>query len=578
MKYFSALFLKCIFFLTVNTVTGQEQIKDTLFGKTYEELNTLFFEWLPEDTLTARKIAATYIEKGRAEKDSVRMAKGYYYYASRFGPEMGLQYADTIIALTENSTDKSYPALGYMLKGYWHYQQTDYKAAVQCYLKAHEYAVERDNIKQIMSIRPTIAVLKGKSGDYRGALQINKEHLTALENDPKYRRIYSKGTFRDHYVPSYLNAIFNVSLGYIDLRAIDSAKKYARKGIRETLRYNDTLRYYWGISVGGKAEYYDGNYQATLDSMNKAIPHLTKKPNVVLAKYYVGKSYEGLGRNKKALATFMEVDTVAEKIDYSFGELRKVYEYMINHYGIKQQKDSQLVYIDKLLKLDEELLETRAMDGKIAREYDTPYLLRQKEKLINDLEQKDQRSRKHKLLMLVVVALFAILLAYYYQKQRIYKRRYRQLLSEDDGDAMEKRTSTSSGDIRDSGVPEETFRAIEKGLSKFEREKRFTNPDVTLYSLAKDLETNSTYLSKVVNTTRQMNFSKYLHNLRIDHVIQRLKNEERLRSYSMQGIAEEAGYNTAQSFANSFYRNTGIYPSYFVKRLQEEEFIGSRAV
>nr|WP_247716481.1 helix-turn-helix domain-containing protein [Sinomicrobium weinanense] len=132
--------------------------------------------------------------------------------------------------------------------------------------------------------------------------------------------------------------------------------------------------------------------------------------------------------------------------------------------------------------------------------------------------------------------------------------------------------------MSDSGVPAETFRSIEEGLVRFEEEKRFANPDVTLHSLAKELQTNSTYLSKVINTTREMNFSKYLHGLRINHIIQRLKQEERLRSYSIRGIAQEAGYNTAQSFASSFFRHTGINPSYFVKKLKEEKFAGEQTV
>ncbi|RNL88878.1 AraC family transcriptional regulator, partial [Sinomicrobium pectinilyticum] len=118
------------------------------------------------------------------------------------------------------------------------------------------------------------------------------------------------------------------------------------------------------------------------------------------------------------------------------------------------------------------------------------------------------------------------------------------------------------------GVPQEIFKNIEAGLEIFERKQRFTNPDISLKSLADELNTNSTYLSKVINTTKDMNFSQYLHHIRIKRIVERLKNEEKLRQYAVEAIAQEAGYKTAQSFTRAFYKETGIYPSYFLKRLK----------
>src|SRR5690606_10916857 len=144
---------------------GQEKIKDTLYDKSYDDLKTLFYNWLSKDTLTAKAIANAYIKKGSIEKDSVRMAKGYYFYASDFGPAMGLQYADTIIALTENSDDKFYPATGYLLKGYWYYQLDNYKEALKYYLKGNEYAIKQNNFEHQINVRPMIAALKNRAGD-----------------------------------------------------------------------------------------------------------------------------------------------------------------------------------------------------------------------------------------------------------------------------------------------------------------------------------------------------------------------------------------------------------------------------
>src|SRR5690606_15696837 len=159
---------------------------------------------------------------------------------------------------------------------------------------------------------------------------------------------------------------------------------------------------------------------------------------------------------------------------------------------------------------------------------------------------------------------------YNYRKRKTYQKRYRELLSQNNKEA-EAIPEVSSQEREDSGVPDDIFKEIEKGLAKFEESQKFTDPDITLSSLAKKLNTNSTYLSRVINTTRGVNFSKYLDHIRISHMVRRLREEEKLRTYVIEAIAEEAGYKTAQSFTRAFYRQTGIYPSYFLKKLKEEK-------
>src|SRR5690606_14623444 len=101
-----------------------------------------------------------------------------------------------------------------------------------------------------------------------------------------------------------------------------------------------------------------------------------------------------------------------------------------------------------------------------------------------------------------------------------------------------------------------------------------TEKKYTLNSLAKELNTNSTYLSKVINSSMQVNFSNYLNNLRVEYAIEKLAKSEKFRSYTIKAIAEESGFSTAQSFSTAFYKITGIYPSYFIKRLNKDNAAG----
>ena len=40
---------------------------------------------------------------------------------------------------------------------------------------------------------------------------------------------------------------------------------------------------------------------------------------------------------------------------------------------------------------------------------------------------------------------------------------------------------------------------------------------------------------------------------------------------SIRAIANEIGFNTTEAFSKSFYKTTGIYPSFFMKQLEKQE-------
>ncbi|WP_452602993.1 helix-turn-helix domain-containing protein [Pontimicrobium sp. MEBiC06410] len=106
-------------------------------------------------------------------------------------------------------------------------------------------------------------------------------------------------------------------------------------------------------------------------------------------------------------------------------------------------------------------------------------------------------------------------------------------------------------------------------LTKLEEKAYFLRQDCTLHNMAKRLKTNTTYLSKVINTHLGKSFSTYVNDLRINYVIIELKNNKRLRSYSVKAIAEEMGYKNANIFSRYFKEITGITPSVYIKKIQE---------
>lgn len=135
---------------------------------------------------------------------------------------------------------------------------------------------------------------------------------------------------------------------------------------------------------------------------------------------------------------------------------------------------------------------------------------------------------------------------------------------------LEENNTESGEDANAQFVIKDTTRIeILEKLIKLEEKKLFLKQDFTLHNVAKRLKTNTAYLSKIVNNELGKNFSTYVTELRINYIILELKNNAKLRSYSINAIAEEIGYKSPESFTKYFKIATGISPSVYIKKINQ---------
>ena len=137
------------------------------------------------------------------------------------------------------------------------------------------------------------------------------------------------------------------------------------------------------------------------------------------------------------------------------------------------------------------------------------------------------------------------------------------IASEDD--QIEGSESTDSSPIKDEKVQE-----LLKKLENLKESGYFLRQDSSLYNTAKKLKTNTSYLSSVINNNMGTNFNRFVNDIRMDYIILELKNNKRMRSYSVKGISEEIGYKSADSFTKYFRESTGLSPSAFIRNLNKE--------
>jgi AraC-like DNA-binding protein len=120
-------------------------------------------------------------------------------------------------------------------------------------------------------------------------------------------------------------------------------------------------------------------------------------------------------------------------------------------------------------------------------------------------------------------------------------------------------------------ILKETEQQILNKLKRFESSKRFLNKDISLAVLAGQLESNTKYLSEIINNHYNVNFNTYINRLRINYIIEKLKTDPNFINYKISYLAENCGFSSHSSFATVFKSITGISPVKFIELLNQEK-------
>lgn len=202
--------------------------------------------------------------------------------------------------------------------------------------------------------------------------------------------------------------------------------------------------------------------------------------------------------------------------------------------------------------------------------------------IINLIDQKEnskihrQKEFQNKILfLLVAIAALSLIISliYYfiiknrtnvatmeYEKENISKE-YERKLSDQLKDFQASHVFT---------IPEKTENLILANLETFEKSKDVRDPSLSLSVLAKRMNTNSKYLSEVINKHKGKNFNNYLNELRVNYIVEKLIQNPEYLQYKTSYLAEEAGFASRTTFTTIFKNVTGKSPSQFIDELKNK--------
>ncbi|WP_299258670.1 AraC family transcriptional regulator [uncultured Aquimarina sp.] len=469
------------------------------------------------------------------------------------------------------------------LKGNHYFDIEEYDNASIAYSKALNIGQKLNNEDFISGVKSNLAFIKLRTGDYRNALK-------ELQNSERnlLKRTYSASEKRIQEGVMLFNA--RISEAYIKLNQLDSALYANNKGLALTKKVkvdniHIDLLMHRGIIYQNKKDYTNA-----LIFLNQA-KNLCYKANDIV---FLGKILNLTGACKLAQKDYEKsIDVLSESLEiltkkYSNSdEISKCYKLLGQAYkengDIKKSNEYYEKHILSLSKLNnKKSLASRKVRDIALSDYQNE---------ISSLENQKQRQ-KNKLtyaqIGFVIVLVGLILFIFFFQTvKKNNKNKFETLLAkiekqeskdysilainDTNNPIIDTKDATLESQSNQLDISDELYEQILLGLKKVESQEYFLKTECNLYNFAKKVNTNTSYLSKVINAHFGKNFNTYINDLRINYAILRLKNDSKFRSYSIKSIAEEVGYKTADSFSKYFKIHTGLFPSFYIKQLKSKK-------
>ncbi|MRX69338.1 AraC-type DNA-binding protein [Flavobacterium resistens] len=538
----------------------------------YKELNNLYFD---NENNPKKQILFTnaYMAKAKRENNNIAKARGNYQIALLYylkDENKAISYLDSVIKYSKNTNDKFFPAAAYCEKADFLKKQFKFKEAMDNYNLAEKIALQT-NVDYYYVVREYIGITKSEDlGEYNEALAIYKECYDYYKTK-EYRT--------DKYANNFQDIIFGIADCYKSLQNTDSTTYYNKLGFKEsTITNNVSLKYVFVLNEGAN-QVLKKNYHVALDSINKALPQMIKYNdvgNTLAAYFYLGKAYSGIEKKDIAAKNYLKVDSIYSRTKEITAEFIDGYPFLINYYKSIGDKEKQLNYISKYMIIDSVLHKNyRNLNKLVRNEYDIPHLMSEKESIIYSLKKNNLRYYWGIGVLLLVILTVSIFGFYQFNLKKKYRSRFEQIMDkssekkneQDNPDSIQVSTVFFKKD--NIGIAEELITEILEKLNDFEKAKGFLKSDITIQNLSSLFETNSKYLSKIVNTYRDKTFIQYINDLRVEDAIENLKKDSKLRKYTVHALALEFGFNSAESFSAAFFKKSGIKPTYFIKQLED---------
>ena len=536
-----------------------EEFQASLKKLSPKEFAQLFLNEYRQDSLKANACLTHIDSVMLPSEDLLKQFWGNYtlayWHKYRLDFQQSIKYADRLYQIADELDNKDLIFVALMKKGNFYYEHGRYRESMESYLDAMQFAKElKDLVRQLIMIH-NIALLKMEVDDYKGAVELLEGILKILE-EKKLKKIGR----------SEVSVYITLTKSYMRLEDYSKAEYFGNKGLELCNQYGDEDAKAYLYNFLGETKLLQNEYKNSkiyldkaLNYANKIITSRSQIPFINLNRaklYYHQKEYE------KAIFLLKEIEIGQNLKKTNHLSLEDMCIYLGKSYKAIGDTEKSLLYFEKA---NEVYTENDKLQGAIGIEIIKKYDLAELKAELNTEQVKS--NKKSTLLYVSLCLIFVLILSFaaiYRYKETQNKKNFEKLLA---NTASKEVSVAAIPKNNTNGISEKITAEILEKLSVFETKEMYLKKDSSLNQVASKLKTNPKYLSKTINTYKKKTFSNYIRDLRMEYVIGRLKSDKKFRAYTIQAIAKEIGYKSTEPFSKAFKAKTGLYPSYFIKQL-----------
>lgn len=309
-------------------------------------------------------------------------------------------------------------------------------------------------------------------------------------------------------------------------------------------------------------------YKTLIDNVIKDLEHQKKQP------FLLGLAYENLSQyyflKQDYVIAIKKLEAGLQSIEnLPFNNLKiKIYESLSrNYYAVHD--DAKYHQYNKLCNDLKTKTDSSSKEG-------IRYLVR----LVENNQNKNIEFQKHLLLrsswsLILILSLIILGLLTYFllirSKNKDLKKQFdffEKQISRKPQSITVNKTTPASKDSGTTKISREKEDEILQKLEEFEKSDRFLNKNMSLSLLSSQMEINTKYLSEIINN-KEKNFNGYINKLRINHIVQLLRNDATFLNYKVSYLAEYSGFSSHSAFTTVFKSVTGMSPNAYIQEISK---------
>lgn len=493
--------------------------------------------------------------------------EGEYKYArilSSKNPDSSEIILNQIIDAAQKENQTQYLAKAYYLKSFNSYLKSDAKSSLDFAEKALNISEENDYaIGKALAYRMQ-GTQYAKLGLLKESSQSLNHAISEVQNDNTDEGHELKGMIYNSFL-ILLNQNEYGKKEYYSKNAIQEFQKIKNVSRRNELLVSAYTNMGYNLSEIKKFDQSKVFFKKALALVGNENYYL--RCNIL---HDIGFSFSEQNKPDSAVSYFQRALKIADKYDFNEKKI-EITKNLEKAYEKLNDKDNSQKY--KLQNL--ELKDSVAYNQKMA----VNQTLSSKEQLFDEKLMESHTVSKS--LIIICIALFIILGAVVFNSLQLRKK-HKKIVTEiyqkgitpvsyeeDPQESTEDKKSEGDNPVPDIKISPEAEENILKGLKNFEENLHFNNKNISRYNLANELNVNTKYLSAVIKKHKNFNFNQYINHLRINYIVDHLKNDPQYRKYKINHLAEITGYSSHSAFSLEFKKIIGMHPSAFIKALED---------